>query len=62
MNLSEIKDQCKKGKIGLIPGWKGYLKWNIVKNQIYFVNNDYIMDQKQLEDIIKDRNDLYYII
>lgn len=32
MTYSEIKDFCKSGKIGLIPGWKGYLKWNINKN------------------------------
>jgi len=28
MTYSEIKDICKKGKTGMIPGWSGYLRWN----------------------------------
>ena len=62
MTYQEIYELCRKGKIGMIPGWKGYLKWDYTKNQIFFVNGDYTMNQNELEKHIKDRNDLYYII
>ena len=62
MTYLEIKELCKKGKIGLIPNWKGYLKWDYSKNQIKFVNGDYIMYQNELEKKINNRTDLYYII
>ena len=28
MTYKEIKEICKKGKIGLIPNWKGYIKYD----------------------------------
>jgi hypothetical protein len=28
MNYIEIKEICRKGKTGIIPGWVGYLDWN----------------------------------
>lgn len=60
MTLNQIKEVCKQGKIGLIPGWVGYIKYNYLTNQIYLENGDYKM--YNLEDQIKDRTDLYYII
>ena len=62
MSLEELKPLIRKGEIGMIPGWKGYIKWDYSKDQVQFVNNDYIMDQKELEDKLKNRNDLLYII
>lgn len=62
MNYEQIKKICRKGKLGIIPGWKGYLKWDYASDQLQFVNGDYKMTQKELEDKIIDRNDLYYII
>ena len=64
MTYQEIKNICKKGKIGLIPKWIGYLKWDYAKDQIYFVNKEYIISQDELENKyqIDKRNDLYYII
>ena len=62
MTYQRIRKLCRKGKIGLIPGWKGYLKWDYAINQIYFVNGDYRMNQDELEKQISNRNDLYYII
>ena len=41
MSYSEIKDICKSGKTGLIPGWKGYLDWDYRTNEIYFHNENY---------------------
>lgn len=46
----------------MIPKWKGYIKWNYAINEMYFVNGDYVMSEKELVDKIKDRTDLIYII
>ena len=62
MTYTEIKELCKRGKTGLIPNWKGYLKWNYSEDELQFVNGDYKMSQSELEDKIKNRTDLYYII
>lgn len=62
MTYTEIKDICRKGKVGMIPGWKGYLKWNYALDQIYFINGDYILNEKELEQKIFNRKDMYYII
>lgn len=62
MNLTEIIKICKKGKTGIIPNWKGYLDWDYSINQIYFHNGDYRINEDKLIELLKDRNDLYYII
>lgn len=62
MTLEEIKNICRKGYLGIIPGWKGYLKHNYGTNQLQFVNNDYVLLGKELEDKLKDKTDMYYII
>ena len=64
MTYSEIKDICKKGKTGMIPGWSGYLRWNYATDTLQFENNNYIMTQNELEGNygISNRTDLYYII
>lgn len=62
MNYQKIKEFCRKGKLGKIPGWIGYIKWNYALDELQFVNNDYKMTQSELEDKIINRNDLYYII
>lgn len=36
MTYEEIKDKCSHGKIGLIPGWKGYIKYNYGLGELYF--------------------------
>ncbi len=61
MTLSEVKEHCAKGKLGRIPKWLGYLKWDYAKHQIYFSHNDYRMEEDELERLLKNRNDLYYI-
>ena len=62
MTYNEILNKCRQGKIGMIPKWKGYLKWNYSKDQLEFINEDYVMEQSELESKIKNRTDLYYII
>ncbi len=62
MTYQEIKELCKKGETGLVPGWEGYIKWNYGLEELQFVNGDYVMPEKELVDKIKDRTDLIYII
>lgn len=46
MTLEEIEPFLKKGKLGIIPNWIGYLKYNHSTKQIEFQNNDYIINEK----------------
>lgn len=64
MTYAEIKKLCRKGKVGMIPGWQGYLRWDYSLDQLYFKNNNYKMTQDELEGNygISNRTDLYYII
>lgn len=62
MTYQEIRNKCKQGETGMIPGWKGYLNWDYSKNQLFFHNNDYIMEEEELRSHIKNREDLFYII
>lgn len=62
MTLEEIEPFLKKGKLGIIPNWIGYLKYNHGTKQIEFQNNDYIITEKELKNKIINKTDLYYII
>ena len=65
MTLDQLKPILKNGKHynwGLIPGWDGYIKYNPYSDELYFVNEDYILRGKDLEDKLENRNDIYYII
>lgn len=62
MTLEELKPIIRKGKLGLIPKWKGYIKWDYVLGQMYFINDGYILTEQELKDKLKDRTDLFYII
>lgn len=62
MTLEELKPIIRKGKLGLIPKQKGYIKQDYVLGQIYFINDGYILTEQELKDKLNDRNDLYYII
>ena len=60
MTYEELKEICKLGEIGMIPGWQGYVKW--INNQLQFVNGDYVMSEDELKSKIINRTDLFYII
>ena len=62
MTLEKLKPLLKRGKIGIIPGWVGYLKYNYGTEQLEFQNNNYILAGKELENKIINKTDLYYII
>lgn len=34
MTLEEIRTLCRHGKIGLVPEWKGYIKYNYGLNEL----------------------------
>ena len=34
MTYNEIKKLCRKGKVGIVPKWDGYLKWNYALNEL----------------------------
>jgi hypothetical protein len=36
MNISEIKYFCKRGKVGIVPGWEGYLNWDFSSDELIF--------------------------
>lgn len=62
MTYTEIREICKRGEVGLIPRWLGYIKWDYGRNQLKFINGDYVLWEKDLKEKIIDRTDLYYII
>ena len=62
MTLQQLKPLIKKGEIGLIPRWLGYIKYDYGLDQMYFVNGEYRLYEKEIVDKLGDRKDLYYII
>ena len=63
MTLEELKPLLRKGNKGLIPNQKSFIKWDYVLGQMYYIeNNGNILTEQELKDILKNRNDLYYII
>lgn len=61
MTYEKIKKFLQKGKIAMLPNYKGYFKWNWGTNQMYFINGDYIKLESDLSKE-KERDDWYYII
>lgn len=51
------------GNTLLLPGWHGYFYWDYNKQELNFRNEDYHLDNKQLQEKgVVERNDWYYII
>ena len=59
MKYSEITELVKRGKIGLLPNYQGYFKWDYGKNCMFMENGNY---RKYDLDYESTRNDFYYII
>lgn len=59
MKYSEIIELVKRGKIGLLPNYQGYFKWDYGKNCMFMENGNY---RKYDLDYESTRNDFYYII
>lgn len=60
MNYSEILEISKQGKIGMLPNFIGYFKWDFGNSILMFNNGDFKCEAEQLD--IKNRQDFYYII
>lgn len=59
MNIQEIEYLVKRGKVGMLPNYKGYFKWDYAKDCMYMQNGDY---RKYNLDEESKRTDFYYII
>lgn len=59
MTFKEIEPLIKEGKIGMLPKYVGYFKWDYASGCVYMQNGDYkkynLTDEKL-------RTDFYYII
>ena len=53
MNYSEILEISKQGKIGMLPNFIGYFKWDFGNKALIFTNGDYKCLAKELD--IKSR-------
>ena len=59
MTLEQLTPLLKQGKIGKLPNYEGYFKYDFATNKIYMQNGDYIKYDLKDE---KLRTDFYYII
>lgn len=60
MTYTELIPILKNGKLGRLPHFEGYFKWNYSGNFVQFFNGDFECPADQLD--IKNREDFYYII
>lgn len=59
MTIKEIIPLLKEGKIGMLPNYIGYFKWDYANDCIYMQNGDYKKYDLSQEE---KRTDFYYII
>lgn len=59
MTLEEIEPYLQQGKLGKLPNYEGYFKYDFAVNKIYMQNKDY--KKYDLKDEML-RTDFYYII
>ena len=60
MTYSEITESARHGKLGKLPNFIGYFKWDFGSNSLIFYNGDYRCPAESLD--ILNRSDFYYII
>lgn len=62
MNYNLATLYAATGVILLLPGWQGYFKWDYNKQELYFQNGDYYLNEEQLKNMkVDQRKDWYYI-
>ena len=59
MTFEELEKQLIKGKIGMLPNYEGYFKWDYGNDCVYMQNKDYKKYDLKEE---KQRTDFYIII
>ena len=63
MNYNQATLYAATGATLMLPGWQGYFKWDYHKQELYFQNGDYYLNEQQLREMKLDqRTDWYYII
>lgn len=63
MNYNQATLFAATGHTLMLPGWKGYFKWNWEKKELYFQNGDYYLNEEQIREMKLDkREDWYYIL
>lgn len=60
MTYNEMLKVTRKGKLGKLPNFIGYFKWDFGNKTLVFTNGDYKCLAEELD--IKNRQDFYYII
>lgn len=60
MTYDEMLKVTRKGKLGKLPNFIGYFKWDFGNKTLVFTNGDYKCLAEELD--IKNRQDFYYII
>ena len=49
VNIEQAKDLARNGKTLMLPGWKGYFKYDYVTNDLRFENGDYKLNSEELK-------------
>ena len=52
MNYNQATLRAATGDIIMLPGWQGYFKWDFEKNELYFQNGDYYLNEQQIREMI----------
>ena len=60
MTYGEMLKVTRKGKLGKLPNFIGYCKWDFGNKTLVFTNGDYKCLAEELD--IKNRQDFFYII
>lgn len=63
MTYKQILSVARNGKTLMLPGWKGYFKYDYATNDLRFENGDYKLNSEELKKFqLNKRNDWFYII
>lgn len=63
MNYNQATLYAATGATLMLSGWQGYFKWDYNKQELYFQNGDYYLNEEQIREMKLDqRTDWYYII
>lgn len=60
MTYNQLTEIAKQGKLGKLPNFEGYFKWDYSAEDLIFYNGSYSCKAADLD--IQDRKDFYYII
>lgn len=62
MDYNQATLHAATGVTLMLPGWKGYFKYNYVTNDLQFENENYKLNSEELKKFqLNKRNDWFYI-